>query len=112
MKPRNAEDRMSHRDTEDTETQIPFSVLSVTLWQIYLCLFVCICGSTSLAQTVNDPNLVVQQWATGFDHPTGMAFLPDGRALVLEKETGKVQIMRKQRISGTALDLPVANDSE
>jgi len=33
------------------------------------------------AQSVNDPNLKVQKWATGLEKPTGMSFLPDGRAL-------------------------------
>ena len=99
----------SHEDTKQFLTFENHFVTSCLRGSIVLSLFL---TAHVLAQTVNDPNLVVQQWASGFNHPTGMAFLPDGRALVLEKETGKVRIMRKQRISGTALDLPVANDSE
>jgi glucose/arabinose dehydrogenase len=63
--------------------------------------------------TVTDPNLKVQRWAKGFDLPTGMAFVDGGAtALVLEKNTGKVQVMKNRSIVGTALDLPVANNSE
>src|SRR6478752_6780534 len=72
-------------------------------------LFIC---SIVSAQSVNDLNLKVQKWATGLDKPTGMAFLPDGRALILEKETGKVKIMDSRSITGTALDLPVSTNSE
>ncbi|HEX3356216.1 MAG TPA: PQQ-dependent sugar dehydrogenase [Tepidisphaeraceae bacterium] len=66
----------------------------------------------TLAQTVTDPNLKVQTWATGLTHPTGMTFLPDGRALILEKETGQVKILSGKSLVGTALDLPVATQSE
>ncbi len=65
-----------------------------------------------VAQTVDDPNLKVQKWATGLSLPTGIQFLPDGRALILEKATGKVKILSGRSITGTALDLPVASDSE
>src|SRR2546430_13535779 len=67
----------------------------------------------TLAQTVVDPNLRVQRWVKGLDQPTGVAFVDNGAtALVLEKATGKVRIVQNRAITGTALDLPVANDSE
>ncbi|MGB7156834.1 MAG: PQQ-dependent sugar dehydrogenase [Tepidisphaeraceae bacterium] len=70
-------------------------------------------ASSARAQSVVDPNLRVQTWTKGFDNPTGLAFLGDsGDALVLEKNTGRVQLMRNRAIVGTALDLPVANASE
>jgi glucose/arabinose dehydrogenase len=69
-------------------------------------------GCPLLAQGVDDPSLKVQKWATGLSLPTGIQFLPDGRALILEKETGQVKIMSGRTIAGTALDLPVATDSE
>jgi len=70
-------------------------------------------GSLASAQTLVDPNLKVQTWARGLDQPTGVAFVDNGTtALVLEKNTGKVQIVKNRAIAGTALDLPVANDSE
>src|SRR3954470_2443820 len=65
------------------------------------------------AQTLVDPNLKVQTWVRGLNQPTGVAFVDNGAtALVLEKTTGKVQVVRNRAIAGTALDLPVANDSE
>ncbi len=65
------------------------------------------------AQTVVDPALKVQTWVKGLAQPTGMAFVDSaGTALVLEKSTGKVQIVSGRQIVGTALDLPVAGDSE
>src|SRR5581483_4542684 len=79
------------------------------------CTFVfvlCWFSSVALSQTVDDPTLKVQKWATGLAHPTGIQFLPDGRALVLEKETGKVRILSGHDFTGTALDLPVATNSE
>jgi glucose/arabinose dehydrogenase len=67
----------------------------------------------AVAQTVVDPNLKVQRWVRGLDQPTGIAFVDNGAtALVLEKSTGRVQIVRNRAIAGTAIDLPVANDSE
>ena len=42
-----------------------------------------------------------------------MAFIDNaGTALVLEKTTGRVRVVSGKTITGTALDLPVANDSE
>jgi glucose/arabinose dehydrogenase len=68
---------------------------------------------TASAATVIDPNLKVQRWVKGLDLPTGMAFVDNGAtSLVLEKNTGKVQIVKGRSIVGTALDLPVANNSE
>src|SRR5438034_812353 len=65
------------------------------------------------AQTVVDPNLKVQRWVKGLDMPTGVAFVDNGAtALVLEKNTGRVRIVQNRAITGTALDVPVANDSE
>src|SRR4051812_44101743 len=70
-------------------------------------------SSIASAQTLVDPNLKLQTWARGLDQPTGVAFVDNGAtALVLEKSTGKVQIVRNRAIAGTALDLNVANDSE
>ena len=75
-----------------------------------LLLFLC---AATFAQTVNDPNLKVQRWAKGLDQPTGVAFVDNGAtALVLEKSTGRVRIVRNRSVTGTALDLSVANDSE
>ena len=32
-----------------------------------------------LAQSVTDPNLKVEKWATGLQNPTGITFLPSGQ---------------------------------
>src|SRR5438093_13677972 len=67
----------------------------------------------AVGQTVVDPNLKVQRWVKGLDEPTGVAFVDNGAtALVLEKNTGRVRVVRNRAITGTALDLPVASDSE
>src|SRR5215207_2814165 len=66
-----------------------------------------------MSQTVVDPNLRVQRWVKGLDTPTGAAFVDGGNTtLVLEKNTGRVRVVKNKAIVGTALDLPVANDSE
>ena len=70
-------------------------------------------ATVASAQTVTDPNLRVQRWVRGLQQPTGLAFVDNaGTALALEKNTGRVQIIAGKTIAGTALDLPVANDSE
>src|SRR5581483_4007267 len=66
----------------------------------------------SAAPTVVDPNLTVDTVTTGLDSPSGMAFLPDNDALVIEKNSGQVQLLRNGAIAGVALNLPVANNSE
>lgn len=70
-------------------------------------------ASAAFAQSVVDPNLKVQSWVSGLDNPTGAAFINGrGDMMVLEKNTGKVQVVRDRKVRGTLLDLPVANDSE
>jgi len=65
------------------------------------------------AQSVVDPNLAVQTWTSGLDNPTGFAFLNTrGDMMVIEKNTGKVQLVRDRKVRRTLLDLPVSNDSE
>ena len=60
-------------------------------------------ASIASAQTLVDPNLKVQTWVRGLNQPTGIAFVDNGAtALVLEKTTGKVQIVRNRQITGTA----------
>ena len=70
-------------------------------------------ASVAPAASVVDPGLKVQTWVRGLEQPTGAAFVDGGAtALVLEKNTGRVRIVKGRAITGTALDLPVANDSE
>src|SRR5437764_14092178 len=81
--------------------------------RVTVILFLFFTSCAAIAQTVNDPNLKVQRWVKGLDQPTGVAFVDNGAtALVLEKSTGRVRIVQNRTITGTAIDLPVANDSE
>jgi glucose/arabinose dehydrogenase len=58
------------------------------------------------------PNLGVRPAATGLNTPIGLAFLPDDRGLVLEKNTGRVLVVSEGAVQGTAIDLAVNNTSE
>src|SRR4051812_43407658 len=70
-------------------------------------------SSLTLAATVVDPNLKVQTWVRGLNNPTGIAYLNgNGDALITQKNDGKVLFVQGKSITGTALDLPVANASE
>jgi glucose/arabinose dehydrogenase len=65
------------------------------------------------AQSLSDPSLRVQSYVSGFDRPTGAVFLNDqGDLLVTQKDDGRVILVRNRQVAGTALDLPVASDSE
>jgi glucose/arabinose dehydrogenase len=71
--------------------------------------------ATTRAQSVVDPDLTVQPLVSGLDAPTGVALLPGsggGDALVIEKNTGRVKLVRGGDVAATVLDLPVANNSE
>ena len=61
---------------------------------------------------LNDTSLQVQEYASGFKFPTGMKFLGPDDILVLEKNTGKVKEIKNGKVSGTVLDVNVANISE
>ncbi len=60
-----------------------------------------------------DPRLQVEQVVKGFGFATGMAFLDSHNILVIEKNTGKVVLIKHGQISRKpVLDVNVANDSE
>lgn len=61
---------------------------------------------------VNDTNLQIQEYASGFKFPTGMNFLGPDDILVIEKNTGKVKEIKNGSVVGTVLDVNVANVSE
>lgn len=76
-------------------------------------IIVLLATTTTLAQTVNDSSLKVQQWVGGLSNPTGMVFVDEGtKALVIEKNSGRVKVVSNRQVTGTALDLPVNGDSE
>jgi glucose/arabinose dehydrogenase len=62
--------------------------------------------------TMTVPNLSVRTAAAGFVTPIGLAFVSDSKWLVIEKNTGQVQVVEDGAVTGTALDLAVNNFSE
>ena len=58
------------------------------------------------------PNLKVRALLTDLVTPIGLAFVSDTKWLVIEKNTGRVQVVEDGAVTGTALDLAVNNTSE
>jgi glucose/arabinose dehydrogenase len=69
-------------------------------------------GAQASGPTMTVPNLSVRAVAEGFVTPIGLAFLSDSKWLVIEKNTGQVQVVEDGAVTGTALDLAVNNTSE
>ena len=67
---------------------------------------------SSDAPQLNDTGLQAQEYASGFKFPTGMSFLGPNDILVIEKNTGKVKEIKNGTVTGTVLDVNVANVSE
>src|SRR5688572_7351688 len=65
-----------------------------------------------LGPTMTVPNLAVRTAVDGFTTPIGLAFLSESKWLVIEKNTGQVQVVQSGAVTGTALDLAVNNFSE
>ncbi len=66
----------------------------------------------ALGPTMTVPNLAVRTAADGFVTPIGLAFLSGSEWLVIEKNTGQVQVVENGAVTGTALNLAVNNFSE
>lgn len=65
------------------------------------------------AQTVKDPALKVQQYATGLSAPVNMAFLGTDDILVLQKDDGRVRrVIGGVVQAGHVLDLNIDSASE
>jgi glucose/arabinose dehydrogenase len=69
-------------------------------------------GAQASRPRMTVPNLKVRARLTGFVTPIGLAFLSDTKWLVIEKNTGRVQVVEDGAVTGTALDLAVNNTSE
>jgi quinoprotein glucose dehydrogenase len=55
----------------------------------------------------------VQTYVDGLDFPTNMAFAPDGRLFVTEKNTGRVRIVRDGRLLETPFtEVPATSEAE
>jgi aldose sugar dehydrogenase len=61
---------------------------------------------------VNDTQVKIQEYSSGFKFPTGMNFLGPDDILVTEKNTGVVKEIKNGTVVGTVLDVNVANVSE
>ncbi|HEY7696509.1 MAG TPA: PQQ-dependent sugar dehydrogenase [Nitrososphaeraceae archaeon] len=61
---------------------------------------------------VNDTNLQIQEYSSGFKFPTGMNFIGPDDILIIEKNTGVVKEIKNGTVVGTVLDVNVANVSE
>jgi glucose/arabinose dehydrogenase len=69
--------------------------------------------SLAAGQTVRDGGFQVRGWVDGLDSPTGIAFTGEGdEAFIIQKEDGRVKLMRNREIVDTVLNLNVANASE
>jgi len=70
-------------------------------------------AQSARAQTVNDATLIVDHIIGNLDTPTGLTFMPNGDAFVLEQHTGKVRLLQGRNLSANAvLDLTVASGNE
>jgi aldose sugar dehydrogenase len=69
-------------------------------------------GAQASGPTITVPNLGVRALLTDFVTPIGLAFLSESKWLVIEKNTGQVQVVENGAVTGTALDLAVNNTSE
>lgn len=64
-------------------------------------------GHAAAAPSLLDPGLQVTTWASGLGLPTGISFIGANDALVLDKNTGRVNRVVNGVASGVALDLAV-----
>src|SRR5262245_39985193 len=69
------------------------------------------CAGAVRAQTVDDPRLLVETWASGLTRPTCFTFLGKDDLLVFEKNSGRVLRVVNGTVVGTVLDLDVATAS-
>jgi glucose/arabinose dehydrogenase len=67
---------------------------------------------SSSSPVVSDPNLKIESVATGFDFPTGIAFLGNNDILLLEKNTGIVYRIIDGNITNPVIHLNVSSKDE
>ncbi len=67
---------------------------------------------SSTNPVVSDPNLKIESVATGFDFPTGIAFLGNNDILLLEKNTGIVYRIIDGNITNPVIHLNVSSKDE
>jgi glucose/arabinose dehydrogenase len=69
-------------------------------------------GKKKVLPQLNDANLRVEIYASGFKFPTGMNFLGPDDIMFIEKNSGEVKQIKNGTVIRTLLDLNVANVSE
>jgi len=74
------------------------------------CLLAC-CGSSVMAQSLSNNELVYTTYASGLTTPVAFEFVSDNTLLVNEKLTGKVKVFVNGSYTGDALDLPVSTNA-
>ena len=62
--------------------------------------------------SLSDPSLKIESVATGFDFPTGIAFLDNNDILLLEKNTGIVYRIKDGNITNPVIHLNVSSKDE
>lgn len=67
---------------------------------------------SSSSPVVSDPNLKIESVATGFDFPTGIAFLGNNDILLLEKNTGIAYRIIDGNITNPVIHLNVSSKDE
>ena len=87
---------------------------SAVLWRTFIVpsLFACLISGAANGQTVTQPCLHVDVFASGFSVPTGFSFIGSDELFVIEKNTGRVKLFQAGSGSTTVLDLNVSNDNE
>src|SRR5262245_10708826 len=88
------------------------SSLALHLRCAFLAALVALPSTLHAQPTLVDSNLRVSTTISGLDQPTTMAFLSPNQIFVLEKATGKVQLVTNGVVQSTVLDLDVNSGSE
>lgn len=79
---------------------------------VLVLIFLGISTQIVFAQTVQDPELVVEEFMTGLSSPTSISFIGSD-LLVLQKNDGEVRLIRDGILQmNPVLDVPVSNNSE
>ncbi len=84
-----AESRLAPRLTP----RYRYALSMLSLWFLVLSIVACEAPSPTPIQPLRTPQLEVEKLTEGFTFAVKMAFLPDGRLLVTEKETGYVRLV-------------------
>ncbi|MEG6551288.1 PQQ-dependent sugar dehydrogenase [Desulfocurvibacter africanus] len=82
----------------------PASVLFGALSFLLLFAPAMVLAKAETAKTQQGVEVKIEELADGLDHPWGMEFLPDGRLLVTERNSGKLYILNADRTKSKPLE--------